>query len=85
MSTINALDQFLNPAAGWLSPQGAQRLVEWTVDDELRQRIEVLGQKANLGTLSEDEEAEYQAYLDDTEVISLLQAKTRRLYLSESD
>ena len=80
MRTLSALDQFLNPAAGWLSPQGAQKLVHWKVSDELRQRVEELGRKANLGALTEEEDAEYRAYLDDAEVISLMQAKARRLY-----
>jgi hypothetical protein len=82
MPMLSALDQFLNPAAGWLTPQSAQKLVEWKVCDELRERIEVLGRKANLGSLSEEEDAEYRSYLDDAEVISLMQAKARRLYFS---
>jgi hypothetical protein len=80
MHAPSALDQFLNPASGWLTPQGAKQLVDWTVSDEFRTRIEELGQKANLGALSADEDAEYRAYLDDAEIVCLLQAKARRLY-----
>jgi len=85
MSTPSALDQLLNPAAGWLTPQSAQKLVDWKVNDDLRERIEELGRKANLGALTEEEDAEYRAYLDDAEVISLMQAKARRLYLRTND
>jgi hypothetical protein len=85
MDTLNALDQFLDPAAGWLTPESAWKLVAWQVSDELRQRIETLGRKANLGQLSVEEDREYRAYLDDAEVISLMQAKARRLYLSMHD
>ena len=85
MATLNALDQLLDPAAGWLTPQSAQKLVDWKVSDELRERIEALGRKANLGTLSEEEDAEYRTYLDDAEVISLMQAKARRIYFSMHD
>ena len=85
MTALNALDQLLNPAAGWLTPQSAQKLVDWKISDELRERIEELGRKANLGTLTEAEDAEYRAYLDDAEVISLMQAKARRLYLRTND
>jgi hypothetical protein len=81
MAMLSGLDQFLNPAAGWLTPQAAQQLVDWKVSDDLRQRIEELGRRANLGTLADDEDAEYRAYLDDAEVISLMQAKARRHYL----
>ena len=80
MATLSALDLLLKPDAGWLTPQSAQMLIEWKVSDELRERIEELGAKANLGILSADEDAEYRAYLDDAELISLMQAKARRLY-----
>jgi hypothetical protein len=79
MDTLSALDQLFTPAAGWLTPQGAQKLVNWQVSEELRRRIEELGHKANFGTLTEAESAEYRDYLEDAEVISLLQAKARRL------
>jgi len=82
METLSALDQLLNPNAGWLTPISAQRLIDWKVDDELRNRIEELGQKANLGQLTAEEDVEYRAYLDDAELISVLQAKARRLYPS---
>ena len=85
MTTLSALDQLLNPATGFLTPQSAQKLVDWKVSDELRERVEELGRKANLGVLTEEEDAEYRAYLDDAEVISLMQAKTRRLYLRMND
>ncbi len=80
MATLNALDQLLNPDAGWLTPNSAQKLIDWKVSDELHERIEELGTKANHGNLTAEEDAEYRAYLDDAELISLLQAKARRLY-----
>ena len=85
MTILSALDQLLDPAAGWLTPQSAQKLVDWKVSDELRERIEALGRKANLGTLSDEEDAEYRTYLDDAEVISLMQAKARRIYFGMHD
>ena len=80
MAMLSALDQLLNPDAGWLTPQSAQRLIEWKVNEELRERVEELGRKANLGVLTAEEDNEYRAYLDDAELISLMQAKARRLY-----
>jgi hypothetical protein len=83
METIDALDQLLNPATGWLTPIGVQKLIDWKASDELRHRIEELGQMANRGTLTLEEDAEYRAYLDDAELISLMQAKARRLYRTQ--
>jgi hypothetical protein len=80
MSTISALDQLLNPNSGRLTAQGAQKLTDWKVSDDLRQRIEELGNKANLGALTPDDDAEYRAFLDDAELISLMQATARRHY-----
>lgn len=74
----------LGPLAGWVTPQSAQKLVDWKIDDSLRARIEELGRKANLGQLSKEEDAEYRAYLDDAEVISLMQAKARRHFFGTS-
>ena len=64
------------------SRRSARKLIDWKVSDELRTRIEELGQKANRGELTAEEDAEYRAYLDDAELISLMQAKARRLYCS---
>ena len=80
MATLSALDQLLDPDTGWLTPNSAQKLIGWKVSGELRERIEALGRKANHGSLTAEEDAEYRAYLDDAELLSLLQAKARRLY-----
>lgn len=85
MSTSSPLDQLLNPESGWLTPQSAQKLVDWKISDELRARVEELGRKANLGQLSDEEDAEYRAYLDDAELISLIQAKARRQFFGKCD
>jgi hypothetical protein len=47
MATLSALDQFMNPDAGWLTPVSAQRLIDWKLSNDLRQRIEELGRKAD--------------------------------------
>jgi hypothetical protein len=75
----STLDQFLDPKTGWLTPQIAQRIVNWQPDSSLRSRILELGQKAEAGTLTPDEDAEYERYIEEGDVIALLQAKTRRL------
>jgi hypothetical protein len=85
MESLSLFDQLFDPSAGWLTPQAAQRLVDWKVSDTLRSRIEELGRKANLGDLTDEEGAEYRAYLDEAEVVSLLQAKARRVSSHSSD
>ena len=79
MATVSSLDKFLDPINGCLTPQVAQRIVDWRPDESLRRRIEELGRKANEGTLSPDEDAEYREYIDEGDMIALLQAKARKL------
>ena len=69
MTILSALDQLLNPAAGWLTPQAARKLIDWKLGDELRERVEELGRQANRGALTEQEDAEYRAYLEDAAVL----------------
>jgi hypothetical protein len=73
------LDRFLDPSTGCLTPQIAHKIVEWQPDPAVRNRILELGQKAEEGTLTAEEDAEYERYIEEGDVIALLQAKTRRL------
>lgn len=79
MATVSTFDQFLDPTTGCLTPQVAQRIVDWRPDPELQAHIQKLGEKANSGTLSPDEEFEYQQLIEDGDLIALLQAKARRI------
>lgn len=90
MATVNSLDSFLDPSNGWLTPPVAQRpvaqrIVDWRPDERLRQRIDELGRKANASTLTPEKDAEYREYIDEGDVIALLQAKARRLLRRSAD
>jgi hypothetical protein len=76
---MSTLDQFLDPTGGWLTRQIAERIVNWQPSEVARARILELGVKAEAGTLTPEEDAEYEAYIEEGDVIALLQAKTRRL------
>jgi hypothetical protein len=79
MATVSTFDQFLDPTTGCLTPQVAQRIVDWRPDAELQAHIQELGTKADSGTLSLEEEAEYQQLVEDGDLIALLQAKARKI------
>lgn len=79
MATVSTFDQFLDPTTGCLTPQVAQRIVDWRPDTELQAHIQELGTKADSGTLSLEEEAEYQQLVEDGDLIALLQAKARKI------
>jgi hypothetical protein len=84
MVTVSSLDLFLDPANGWLTPSVARQIVAWQPDEELRRRIGELGQKASSGSLSPEEDAEYREYIDDGDMIAILQAKARRVLGSDT-
>lgn len=79
MATVSSLDNFLDPTNGWLTPTVAKQIVDWRPDALICRRIEELGRKADEGSLTPDEDAEYRNYIDEGDVIALLQAKARRL------
>lgn len=79
MSTINYLDRMLQPVTEAMSPEFANKLVGLRADEELLSRIEFLREKANLGTMTVEEEAEYRDFVEAVDVLSILQAKARRV------
>lgn len=75
----NYLDRLLNPVADTFSVSQARKILEIRADPELQARIEVLREKANEGTLSSEEDAEYKDFVEAADVISILQAKARAI------
>ncbi len=76
------LSTYLVPIGEELTPQLARRILSAKPSDELAARVNELGDKANAGTLTEPERAEYEYYIDVGDAIGTLKAKARRL-LSE--
>lgn len=73
------LSTYLDPIADELTPQQAEKILAAKPNERLLARVEELGDKANDGTLSVEERAEYEYYIDVDEAISLLKAKARQL------
>jgi hypothetical protein len=78
MSTVSYLDRFLEPVTESFTPDLARTFVELRADDALQAEIDVLRQKANLGTLSAEEEASYKDFVEALDVLSIIQSKARR-------
>ncbi len=78
MSTTSYLDRFLEPMTEALSPAVAQAIVDLRVDPETEARIEALRQKANEGTLTAEEDAEYKDFVEALDIISVIQSKARQ-------
>jgi hypothetical protein len=75
--TTFALDRFLNPVADCLTPEVARRIADLRTDEQTRAILEDLRAKANLGTLSDAERAEYEELVEGLDLFSILKAKAR--------
>ena len=73
-----ALDGLLDPLSRCLDAESAQRVVEFSFDPAVQARIDTLAERANDGVLSEEEGAEYDAFINAADFISILKLKVRR-------
>ena len=73
------LDRVLEPITDCLTPGVAAKLVALRADAETQARVDELADKANEGTLSAEERAEYDRYREAFHFVTILQAKARKL------
>ncbi len=73
------LDRLLDPVARCFTTDVAQRLADIRPDPLTQARIDELAAKASEGILSPSEQAEYQGYVEAIDIVSILQAKARKL------
>ncbi len=73
-----ALDGLLDPLSRCLDAESAQRVAEFRVDPAVQARIDTLAQRANDGLLSQEERAEYEAFINAADFISIIKLKVRR-------
>jgi hypothetical protein len=78
------LDRLLDPVSRCLTPDVARRLVGLRAEPDVQARIDALAEKSTEGQLSQDERAEYEAYVRAVDFIAILQAKARRLLTSQT-
>jgi hypothetical protein len=81
-ASADPIDRVLDPLARCLTPDVARRMLSVEMDPVTRQHLDQLAAKANEGTLTEDERAEYEEYVDAIDFVGILQAKARA-FLSE--
>ena len=77
MATASYLDRLLDPLTEAFTPEVASAVLKLRADSELEAHIEELRQKANDGTLTPAEDAEYKDFVEAIDLISIIQAKAR--------
>ena len=78
-SATAVLDQLLEPVTRAFSREVAQALVEIRASSSAQSRVSELAEKCNEGKLTSGERAEYEAYVQASTVIGILQAKARKV------
>jgi hypothetical protein len=73
------LDEMLEPVSRCFGLETVRALAGLRVDERTEARVEELAEKCNEGQLTPDERAEYEAYVQASTVIGILQAKARRV------
>ena len=71
------LNRLLDPVGRCLSAQASRKLISLRADKEAQARVHDLAEKCNEGTLSAEEQAEYEAYVMAANIVAILQAKAR--------
>ena len=73
------IDQLIEPVGQCLTVEVAERLVSLRANPELQIEVDRLADKANLGTLTEDERTQYEQYVSFAQFVTLLQIEARDL------
>ncbi|PYJ07686.1 MAG: hypothetical protein DME25_03320 [Verrucomicrobia bacterium] len=77
--TSAVLDEMLEPVSRCFGLETARALAGFRVDERTQARVDELAEKCNEGQLSPQERSEYEAYVQASTLIGILQAKARRL------
>ena len=84
-STDSVLSQLLEPVGRIMPVKFAEELATMRAPQGVQARIDELAEKCNEGELTPEEWAEYEAYVDAIDIISLLQAKARAVLATQTD
>ena len=84
MGTMSYLDRLLDPLTEAFTPKMASALLGLRADSELEAHIDELRRKANDGTITPAEDAEYKDFVEAVDLISIMQAKARRFLAKQS-
>jgi hypothetical protein len=72
------LDGILDPLSRCLDAESARRLLDFKMDPAMQARVDDLAARANEGTLSPQDRAEYEAIVNAADFIAILKLKTSR-------
>lgn len=78
MSAVSVLDALMEPLSRCLDAASARRVLDFRVSRPVQKRIDTLAQRANDGSLTDDERAEYELLINAADFISIIKLKARQ-------
>jgi hypothetical protein len=72
-------EAYLRPLAECFTPEVAQRIVDFRPDTSADARLEELRDKANEGTLTDDEHREYEEFVEALDFVAALKLQARQM------
>lgn len=79
-TTLPTLERQLEPVTACLTPEVAQRIVDLRLDDpSTLERLDYLREKANEGTLTDEELTEYDGFVEGNDLIMLIKDQARSI------
>ena len=85
LSDTAILDRMLEPVTQCFTPEVARRLLDLQPDSAIQARIDELASKANEGSLSAEERAEYEEYVEAVDLIAILRSKAGAMLAGQAD
>jgi len=73
------LGPLLDSLGRLLTPEVAQKLVDFQFDAKIQSQIDKLARKCNEGRLTDEERRQYESYVHAIDFIAMLQLKARKL------
>jgi len=77
-STVAILARVLEPEEGRLSPEVARYVLNLKLPERDRERMALLAEKAQQGTLTDSERSDLENYCNVGDLLALIQSKARR-------
>lgn len=77
-TTLPTIERLLEPVTACLAREVAQRIVDLRLDDpSTLERLDDLREKANEGTLTAEERAEYDGFVEGNDLVMLIKDQAR--------
>ena len=83
MSIADATDTFLGLDADQFTDPMARAVLAFSATDQVKNRSAELADKANFGTITDDERAEYERYIDLAEMLAIMKSRAKRFLANQ--